>query len=126
MKLVLDSGALIALERNDRAMWRRIKAAHLAGTVPVSHGGVVGQAWRGRGTRQALLAKALAGIDVRPLDDALGRAAGKLLALSARSDVIDAALVLLADEGDHIVTSDIDDIEPLAAAAGRDVELVRA
>lgn len=126
MKLVLDSGALIALERNDRAMWRRFKAAHLAGTVPVSHGGVVGQAWRGRGARQALLAKALAGIDVRPLDDTLGRAAGKLLALSAGRDVIDAALVLLADDGDHIVTSDLDDIEPLAAAAGCDVELIHA
>ena len=79
MKLVLDSGALIALERNDRAMWRRLKAAQVAGSVPVSHGGVVGQAWRGKGPRQALLAKALAGIEVRALDDALGRAAGELL-----------------------------------------------
>ena len=125
MKLVLDSGALIALERNDRAMWRRLKAAYLAATVPTTHGGVVGQAWRGRGARQALLAKALAGIDVRPLDDPLGRAAGKLMALTAGSDVVDAALVLLADDGDHILTSDVPDIEVLAAAAGSDVELIR-
>ncbi len=126
MKVVLDSGALIALERNDRAMWRRLKAAQLAGDVPVTHGGVVGQAWRGRGPRQSLLVKALAGIDVRALDDALGRAAGELLALSRSSDVIDAALVLLADDQDLIVTSDVDDIEPLALAAGSDVELIRA
>lgn len=126
MKLVLDSGALIALERNDRAMWRRLKVAHLAGHVPVSHGGIVGQAWRGRGPRQTLLVKALAGTDVRPLDEALGRAAGELLALAHRRDVIDAALVLLAADGDHIVTSDLDDIEPLAVASGRHVELVRA
>lgn len=126
MKLVLDSGALIALERNDRAMWRRFKAAQLRGNVPVSHGGVVGQAWRGRGPRHALLAAALAGIDVHALDDATGRAAGELLALARRSDVVDAALVLLADDGDHIVTSDPHDIEPLAAAAGCHVELVRA
>jgi hypothetical protein len=33
---------------------------------------------------------------VRPLDEALGRAAGELLALARRHDVIDAALVLLA------------------------------
>lgn len=126
MKLVLDSGALIALERNDRAMWRRFKAAALAGTPVVSHGGVVGQAWRGRGPRQALLAKALAGIEVRSLDRALGRAAGELLAATDRADVIDAALVLLAEDGDRIVTSDPDDIEPLAAAAGCHIELVRA
>jgi hypothetical protein len=126
VKLVLDSGALIALERNDRAMWRRFKSAMLAGNVPVSHGGVVGQAWRARGPRQALLAKALAGVTVHALDDPMGRAAGELLARARRNDVIDAALVLLADEGDHIVTSDPNDIEPLAAASGRDVELILA
>jgi hypothetical protein len=125
MRLVLDSGALIALERHDRSMWRRFKAAALAGIVPVAHGGVVGQAWRGHGPRQALLARALAGVDVRPLDGALGRAAGALLGVTDRTDVIDAALVLLADDGDQIVTSDPDDIEPLAAAAGRHVEIVR-
>jgi hypothetical protein len=126
MRLVLDSGALIALERNDRAMWRRLKAAQVAGRVPVSHGGVVGQVWRGRGPRQALLAKALDGIEVRALDDALGRAAGELLERSKRTDVIDAGVVLLAEDDDHIVTSDLDDIEPLAAASGRHVELIRA
>ena len=126
MKLVLDAGALLALERNDRAMWRRLKAAYLAGHPPVSHGGVVGQAWRGRGPRQALLAKALAGMDVRPLDETLGRAAGELLGIASGRDVIDAALVLLANDGDYIVTSDVDDIEPLALASARHVELIRA
>jgi hypothetical protein len=125
MKLVLDSGALIALEKNDRGMWARFKEALLAGNEAVSHGGAVGQAWRAGGPRQALLARALAGIAVLPLDDAAGRAAGQLLARSGQSDVIDAALVLLADDGDQIVTSDPDDIEPLAAAAGRHVEIIR-
>ena len=126
MRLVLDTGALIALERNDRSMWRRFKAAHLAGLVPLSHGAVVGQAWRGEGPRQALLAKALAGIDVRPIDEGAGRRAGELLAISGQGDVADAALVLLANDGDHIVTSDIDDLEPLAEASRRLVELIRA
>ena len=124
MKLVLDSGALIALERNSRSMWRRIKSCHQAGSVPITHGAVVGQAWRGKGPRQALLVKALAGVEVRSLDDAAGRAAGELLARARTSDVIDAALVLLAEDGDAIVTSDPDDIERLAEAAGRYVELV--
>lgn len=126
MKLVLDSGALIALERGDRAMWRRFKASQVAGSVPVLHGGIVGQAWRGRGPRQALLARALAGVDVRPLDDSLGRAAGVLLAVAGGTDVIDAALVMLADDGDYVVTSDPDDIVRLAAASGRHVEIVGA
>ena len=125
MSLVLDSGALIALEKNDRAMWCRLKTALLAKSVPVSHGGIVGQVWRGGGPRQALLALALAGIDVRPLDDSLGRAAGSLLARDDSADVMDAALVLLAYDGDDIVTSDPEDIEPLAACLGRHVELLR-
>ena len=126
MTLVLDSGALIALERNDRAMWRRLKTALLSGEVPVTHGGVVGQAWRSGGPRQALLAKALPGIEVRALDEELGRASGRLLHRTRHTDVIDAAPVLLAEDGDQIVTSDLDDLEPLAIASGRHVELVRS
>ena len=126
MRLVLDSGALIAIERNDRSMWRRLKSAQLAGHVPVCHGGVIGQVWRGHGPREASLVTALGAIDIRPLDETLGRAAGALLAVAKRRDVIDAALVLLASDGDSIVTSDPDDIEPLARAAGRHVEIIRA
>jgi hypothetical protein len=126
MTLVLDTGALIALEKNDRVMWRRLKAALLGKSVPISHGGVLGQAWRGGGPRQALLARVLEGIDIRPLDEALGRAAGALLARAGSADVIDAALVLLADDGDDIVTSDAEDLEPLAALLGRHVELLHA
>jgi hypothetical protein len=96
MTLVLDAGALLALERHDRPMWRRLKAALLQNDAPATHGGIVGQVWRGRGPREALLAKALAAVDVRPLDEALGRAAGELLATAKPRDMIDAALVLLA------------------------------
>jgi hypothetical protein len=64
-------------------------------------------------------------MEIRALDRALGRAAGELLALARRSDVVDAALVLLADDGDQIVTSDPYDIEPLALAARRHVDLIR-
>ncbi len=125
MRLVLDTGALIALERNDRAMWQRLKLALQAREAPLSHGGIVGQAWRGRGPRQTLLARALDVIDIRRLDAALGRAAGELLARARQHDVIDAALVLLAGDGDRIITSDPDALVPLARAADLDVELVR-
>ena len=124
MTMVLDAGALIALDRNERSMWVRLKALELAGELPVTHGGVVGQVWRG-GPRQARLATALAGMDVRPVGQALGRAAGELLGVTRMSDVIDAALVLLAVDGDVIVTLDRDDIETLADAVGQHVELIR-
>lgn len=124
MTLVLDAGALIALDRNERPMWVRLKATLEARELPVTHGGVVGQVWRG-GPVQARLAMALTGIDVRPLNEHLGRAAGELLGTTGASDVVDAALVLLAADGDEIVTLDRDDIETLVAATDRHVELVR-
>jgi hypothetical protein len=124
MSLILDAGAFIAIDRNDRAMWRRLKAALEAGNVPVTHGGVVGQAWRGHGPRSALLSLVLASVEVRPLDEELGKAAGELLARSRKSDVVDAALVLLATDGDTIATSDAKDLLPLARAAGHVVDLV--
>lgn len=123
MSLVLDSGALIALDRDDRAMWIRLKNAVLVGDVPLTHGGAVGQVWRG-GSRQARLAKALAGMDVRPLDINVGRSCGVLLAGTGLSDVIDAAIALLASDGDEIVTSDPRDLAVLVEATGRHVELV--
>lgn len=117
MTLVMAAGALLALEKNDKAMWLRFKSAQLAGTPPITHGGIVGQVWRIGGPRQARLATALSGIDVRPLDDGLGRRAGALLAKAGASDVIDAALVLLAEDGDEIITSDPDDLTLLAGHA---------
>jgi hypothetical protein len=126
MTLVFDAGGLLALEKNDKAMWRRWKSARLAGFPPVTHGGVVGQVWRGGGPRQALLAMALDGLEVYPLDDDLGRRAGVLLKRAGSSDVIDAALVLLAEDGDEIITSDPGDLKVLTRHANLDVELFRA
>lgn len=123
MSLVLDSGALVALERNERAMWVRLKAAQLEGDLPLTHAGVLGQVWRGS-PRQARLTQALGGIDVRALDESLGRAAGQLLGAAGLADVIDAAVVLLAADGDDIVTVDREDLERLAEASGRHVELI--
>ncbi|MDB4958150.1 MAG: hypothetical protein JWO36_5719 [Myxococcales bacterium] len=126
MRLVLDAGALVALGRNERAMWLRLKAALLAREEPVCHGGVVGQVWRAHGPRQAALARALAGLEIRSLDLSLGRAAGELLGRAKRSDVVDAALVLLAEDGDQIVTSDPEDLAQLARTAGLEVEILTA
>jgi len=105
-------------------MWVRLRSALQAGEEPATHGGVVGQVWRG-GPRQARLALALSSIEARSLDGAVGRAAGELLRVTGQADVIDAALIALSSNGDRIVTSDAHDLAPLAFASGRVVELIR-
>lgn len=121
--LVLDAGALMAVERTNRDVIALIKRERLAGRVPLTHGGVVGQVWRGGG-RQANLARLLPGLDVVALDADLGRRTGALLARSRSSDVIDAALALLAQDGDEILTSDPDDLRVLVAASGVHADVV--
>jgi hypothetical protein len=124
MSLILDAGALVAIERGNREVEALIKGELQAHRHPLTHGGVVGQVWRQGGSRQARLARFLAGVQVEALDDELGRRAGRLLARTRRTDVIDAAVVLLATDGDWILTSDPDDLEPLASAAGIHVDIV--
>ena len=126
MSVILDSGALIALEDNDRRMWRRLKGALQAESPPKTHGGVVAQVWRGGTGRQARLARALRAVEVVPLDAELGRRAGVLLARCGLQDAIDAALAAIADHGDEIITSDPDDLAILVAAGNRRVDIVPA
>jgi hypothetical protein len=121
--LVLDAGALVAVERGSRDIIALIKRERLAGRAPLTHGGVVGQVWRGGG-RQASLARLLPGLDVVALGADLGRRAGALLARSRTADVIDAALALLAQDGDEILTSDADDLRAVVAASGVHADVV--
>lgn len=126
MTVILDSGALVALERNDRAMWRRLKTAQRTGELPITHGGVVAQVWRGGSGRQSVLSRALGAVDVVALDDELGRRAGVLLARSGFVDAIDAALAALAGHGDQILTSDPGDLAVLVDAARLRVDVIEA
>jgi hypothetical protein len=122
--LILDAGAFVAAERGDREVVALVKRERLAGRPPVTNGGVVAQVWRGGHGRQAPLARLLAGVEVVPVDDSLGRRAGMVLAVGGGSDAIDAAVVCLAGDGDDILTSDPGDLRPLAEAAGVHVELI--
>jgi hypothetical protein len=125
MTVILGAGALIALERNDRSMWMRLKGAMIANATPVTHGGVVAQVWRGAG-KQALLATAIQSVLVVPLDEELGWRAGLLLARTRGSDAVDAAVVALATHGDVIVTSDADDLAQLVEVSRFRVDVVPA
>ena len=122
--LVLGAGAFVAVERGDRDVVALLKRERLAGRSPVTNGGVVAQVWRGGRGRQAPIAWLLAGVDVVPIDEGLGRRAGVLLARAGCRDAIDAAVVCLAADGDDILTSDPGDLRALAQAAEVHVELI--
>jgi len=124
VSLILDAGAFIALEKGDRAVMRRLKSALLEGSVPLTHAGVVAQVWRGGAGSQAPLAKALKSVDVLPVDEVMARQVGSLLAKTRLADVVDAAVVIIANNGDRILTSDPDDLYSLASASGRRLDVV--
>ncbi len=117
--IVLDTGALIALERGDKrmiALLRRALAQGRAFRVPA---GVVGQAWR-NGRVQVTLGRFLRneGVEIVPLDEQLARSCGQLCGAASASDVIDASVVIVARERqDLIVTSDPGDLRHLDPAA---------
>lgn len=115
--LVFDAGGLIALDRGKREIGALLAAAAETGIEVVTSAACVAQVWRDP-PRQARLARALAGLQERSLDPPAARDCGLLLARARTSDIADAAVALLVEEGDTIVTSDPDDIARLLDAAG--------
>jgi hypothetical protein len=115
--LVLDAGALIALDRNDRKVWAILRVASDDNELIQVPAGTIAQAWRD-GSRQVLLTRALRHCDEVALDGALARAAGLLCGQSKTSDIVDASVALaaagLARRGAvSVLTSDAGDIEHL-------------
>jgi predicted nucleic acid-binding protein len=113
--VVLDTGALVGFERNDRkvvAIVVRALEHHDPLLVPA---GVVAQAWRD-GSRQARLARLLGSplCEVLVLDDRQARAAGQLCGVAATTDVIDTSVAVAArDHGARVITSDPNDLRRL-------------
>ena len=97
MSVVLDAGALIAVERGHRATAAVIEVARQQQRRVVIPAGAVGQVWRGS-ARQARLSRLLNARDVvvEPLTDIGARAAGVLCGSEGAADVIDASVVLTA------------------------------
>lgn len=105
------------LDRGDREIGALLAVAAATGVETVTSAACVAQAWRDP-ARQARLAHALTGFRERSLDPAAARDCGRLLADVGASDVVDAAVALLVESGDTVVTSDPDDIKCLLDAAG--------
>ena len=113
--VTLDTGALIAFERNDRlavSVVLRAVQQRLRVVVPA---GVVGQAWR-NGRKQVRLVRLLGSdsVEIESLDDVRARAAGQLCGATRTTDVIDASVALCARARGHaVLTSDPDDLRRL-------------
>jgi hypothetical protein len=120
--LVFDAGALIALERGDRTVIALLALAALQGTEAITSSAVVAQVWRDP-ARQVRLTRALGGVLEFPLDALAARRCGLLLASAGTSDIADAALALLVQDGDTVLTSDPHDIEHLLERIGTDARI---
>jgi hypothetical protein len=123
--LILDAGALMAVDHSDRAMIARLRVAQRSELELRSNSMVVAQVWRDSRGRQANLAQVLRAVDVRSVNPRDGRDAGVLLARSGTADAIGATVVLLAAPGDRILTSDPADLTRLAAAAHNRAVIIR-
>lgn len=114
--MILDTGFLISIDRNERSAHTfRVAAARSETALHTTHP-VVAQAWR-NGSRQAQLSSFLKVVTIHPFDD--GRPVGQLLAQTKTSDVVDAHLVITAVRlGHDILSGDPEDIDTLTAVLG--------
>jgi len=112
---ILDTGALIGFERNDRRVVAIVARALEHQDPLLVPAGVVAQAWRD-GSRQTRLAHLLGSpvCEVLPLDDRQARAAGQLCGMAKTTDIVDASVVATARERSaRVITSDPADLRLL-------------
>jgi predicted nucleic acid-binding protein len=126
---VLDSGALIALERarpEITALLLQVRAGRARVIVPDA---VLAQVWRGGSGRQARIA-ALLGLKPEqcvkvPLETGAAKRIGTAIGQCAHADVVDVHVALLARQHHAaVVTTDLDDLVKIdAGLADRIVKL---
>jgi predicted nucleic acid-binding protein len=111
--LTLDSGALIAFERQDRRVMAHLKEALQRGVEVTIPAIVVAEVWRG-GPRAARLAALLSASVIEPLHEPLARVAGAAMGAIKNSAVVDAVVMASASlRGDRVLTTDYDDLSRL-------------
>lgn len=121
--VVLDTGALLEIERGTPWLRALLAEVHAAGGEIAIPAGVLAQALRGHTSARIARLAAARESDVLPLDDVSARAVGEILAVTGTEDVVDASVVLTARSRGHpIVTSNGPDFRRLDPSA----RLVRA
>ena len=129
MTIILDTGALIAIDRGRRDLLSHLQAASAGGDRIRVPAAVIGKVWRDPG-RQVLLTRALGQCDEIALDGAAARLAGQLCGRSGTADVIDASVAVAAAEsagqgGDMVLlTSDSDGMRTLISAINSRTQIV--
>jgi hypothetical protein len=119
-----DTGALIAAERNERGMWA-LHLGYLAeDVIPIVPAPVVAEAWRG-GSRQASLARLLAGCEIEPMSADQARQVGELVGRARLSDIVAVTVVegAIRRGGDPVVTANPTHIRQVAEGPGRPLHL---
>jgi hypothetical protein len=109
---VLDTGALIAVDKWDRRVGAMLRVLQRDGVPVLSSAGALAQVWRD-GRRQANLARVVSGVDVAAVDDTSARKVGELLRANCSDDLVDAHVALLVQRADQVLTSDAPDIKAL-------------
>ena len=123
--IVLDTGALIALERSDRTLWAVLKWAALKGKDVVVPSAALAQVWRGT-ANQAQLSRALHHAVIASFD-AVVRDVGELCGRTKNRDICDAQVAIVASRmGEFLYTSDPSAMRRLTAVLpGKKPAIVR-
>jgi hypothetical protein len=119
VRIILDSGAIIASERNDPTLAAILKAARKKRTPILVPATVVAETWRGPRTH-ARTAHLFGSVDGFPeLNEQSARQVGALLALSKTAAIVDGNVVAIAIalRPATIVTSDVHDVTHLLKSA---------
>ncbi len=119
MRIILDSGAIIASERNDPTLGAILKAARKNRTPILVPATVVAETWRGPSTH-ARAAHLFGSVDGFPeLNEQSARQVGALLAISKTAAIVDGNVVAIAIalRPATIVTSDVHDVTHLLQSA---------
>jgi predicted nucleic acid-binding protein len=119
VRIILDSGAIIASERNDPTLAAILKAARKNRTPILAPATVVAETWRGPSTH-ARTAHLFGSVDGFPeLNEQSARHVGALLAISKTAAIVDGNVVAIAIalRPATIVTSDVQDVTHLLQSA---------
>lgn len=117
-RLILDSGAVIALARNDARARAALTAAHGVGVRVSIPSVVVAETVRGA-AKDAPVNRIIHAVgEVLPAEESTGRIAGGLIGSTKSQSTTDAVIVATAIEagGAVILTGDPDDLDTLATA----------
>lgn len=115
-RLILDSGAVIALARGDQRARAVLAAAWEAGAEVAIPSVVLAETVRGSAT-DAPVNRVIKSVgEIRPADEMTGRVAGALLGTARSTATVDALVVASAIDlgGGVVLTGDPDDLDALA------------